>query len=244
MDLKDLEEKLNEKLNGKEMDSSMLEDVISLMEGINCNGEKVVLTFDKDDNGKLKASVKVKTDYDIDNMSKNELEALLDELQDELDDLEDEEPDDSDEDAYEEWEDEVEELEEQIDEVKEKLEDMSEIKANIAFTYATCITEKYIEFTKVAKPVLLYGENENCLLEYLSQNENVKNSILDICNLILAANSVSISMIQRKLKIGYNKAGVIVEMLEELDAVTPFTGVCARKVKIDQLIKIKSFVEQ
>ena len=216
MDIKELKEfevKLNQKLKGKSVDGNLLEELLSDMKAMEANGQTILVAFHKAEDGNIRASARVRTHTDIEGMSKTD------------------------------WEERIVELEDEIDEVKEKLEGFKESKLNIALTGVSCLKEKYLEFVKIAKPVFIDGEQDNILVEFLAQNEKVKKSILDICNLILAANSVSISLIQRKLMIGYNKAGIIIDMLEELDAITPFDGMCARKVKAEQLLKIRSYVE-
>ena len=50
-------------------------------------------------------------------------------------------------------------------------------------------------------------------------------------------------MIQRRMEIVYNKAGAIIEGLEEIGAVTPFDGANARKLVYGQLWKLKPFLE-
>lgn len=246
MDIKELKEfevKLNQKLKGKSVDGNLLEELLADMKAMEADGQTILVAFHKAEDGNIRAFARVRTHTDIEGMSKTELEARLVQLEEVLEGLEIEEPDDSYKKEYEEWEERIVELEDEIDEVKEKLEEFKESKLNIALTGVSCLKEEYLEFVKTAKPVFIDGEQDNILVEFLAQNENVKKSILDICNLILATNSVSISLIQRKLMIGYNKAGIIIDMLEELDAITPFDGMCARKVKAEQLLKIRSYVE-
>lgn len=246
MDIKELKEfegKLNKKLNGKPFDASLLEELLSDMKAMEANGQTILVAFHKAEDGNIKASARVRANADIESMSKTELEAHLVELEEALESLEIEEPDDSYKKEYEAWEERIVDLEDEIDEVKEKLEGFKESKLNIELSGVVCLKEEYLEFAKIAKPVVIDGAEANLLVKYLAQNESVKKSILDICNLILAANSVSISLIQRKLMIGYHKAGIIVDMLEELDAITPFNDMCARKVKAERLLKIRSYVE-
>ena len=49
---------------------------------------------------------------------------------------------------------------------------------------------------------------------------------------VILSNSASISLIQRKCSIGYNKAGKIVEWMEEMGYISSFDGAKARKVLI------------
>ena len=55
---------------------------------------------------------------------------------------------------------------------------------------------------------------------------------IDALRYVILNNSASISMIQRKCSAGYNKAGKIVEWMEEMGYISPFEGAKARKVLI------------
>ncbi len=49
---------------------------------------------------------------------------------------------------------------------------------------------------------------------------------------VIQSNSASISMIQRKCSAGYNRAGKIIEWMEDMGYISPFDGAKARKVRI------------
>ena len=51
---------------------------------------------------------------------------------------------------------------------------------------------------------------------------------------VILSNSASISMIQRKCSVGYNKAGKIVEWMEDMGYISPYDGAKARKVLISK----------
>jgi S-DNA-T family DNA segregation ATPase FtsK/SpoIIIE len=55
---------------------------------------------------------------------------------------------------------------------------------------------------------------------------------IDALRFVIRSESASISLIQRKCGIGYNKAGKIVEWMEEMGYITSFDGAKARKVLI------------
>ena len=55
---------------------------------------------------------------------------------------------------------------------------------------------------------------------------------IEALRVVIKENKVSISLIQRKCGLGYNKAGQIMEWMEENGYVSPFDGVKARKVLI------------
>ncbi len=63
---------------------------------------------------------------------------------------------------------------------------------------------------------------------------NVDPMYIDALRYVIQSNSASISMIQRKCSTGYNKAGKIVEWMEDMGYISPFDGAKARKVLITQ----------
>ena len=58
---------------------------------------------------------------------------------------------------------------------------------------------------------------------------------------VVTAQQGSASLIQRKLKIGYNRAGRIIDQLEAAGIVGPFEGSKARQVLIPDLIALEDF---
>lgn len=174
----------------------------------------------------------------------------LKELEERVEELECEEPDEDDEEAYEEWEQEIERVAEEIKDIKDKLEIRNDGKWHVVSEnlpnspkQKDCPTEKYKEFFQIAKSVIIDNEDGAKLSNYLAENEGIKENITYLCKLIMATNSASISMIQRRMQIGYNKAGVIIEGFEEMGVITPFDGVYARGIIYGQLWKLKRFLE-
>ncbi len=55
---------------------------------------------------------------------------------------------------------------------------------------------------------------------------------IDALRYVIQSNSASISMIQRKCSAGYNRAGKIIEWMEDMGYISPFDGAKARKVLI------------
>ena len=55
---------------------------------------------------------------------------------------------------------------------------------------------------------------------------------IEAAHLIVQTQMGSTSLIQRKLKLGYNRAGRIMDQLEEFDIVGPSAGSKAREVKV------------
>ena len=60
----------------------------------------------------------------------------------------------------------------------------------------------------------------------------VEGVYIDALRYVIISGSASISMIQRKCSVGYNKAGKIVEWMEEMGYISSFDGAKARKVLI------------
>ncbi|MEC4116681.1 DNA translocase FtsK 4TM domain-containing protein [Myroides phaeus] len=65
----------------------------------------------------------------------------------------------------------------------------------------------------------------------------------DAAEIIVTAQQGSASLLQRKLKLGYNRAGRIIDQLEASGIVGPFEGSKARSVLIPDLIALEQFFE-
>lgn len=65
----------------------------------------------------------------------------------------------------------------------------------------------------------------------------------DAARLIVAHQQGSTSLIQRKLKLGYNRAGRIIDQLEQAGIVGPFEGSKAREVKIANEMALEQFLK-
>ncbi len=63
-------------------------------------------------------------------------------------------------------------------------------------------------------------------------NEEVEAVYIEALRFVIVTGSASISMIQRKCSVGYNKAGKIVEWMEDMGYISSFDGAKARKVLI------------
>jgi len=53
-------------------------------------------------------------------------------------------------------------------------------------------------------------------------------------NLVVIHQQGSISLIQRRLKVGYSRAARLIDRMEQLAIVGPFTGSKAREVMVDE----------
>ena len=63
----------------------------------------------------------------------------------------------------------------------------------------------------------------------------------DAAEVVVSAQQGSASLIQRKLKLGYNRAGRIIDQLEAAGIVGPFEGSKARQVLITDLTSLETF---
>lgn len=60
--------------------------------------------------------------------------------------------------------------------------------------------------------------------------------------IVISHNQASASLLQRVLKVGYNRAGKLIDTLEELDIIGPFTGSAPKKILINES-ELKIFLE-
>ena len=65
-------------------------------------------------------------------------------------------------------------------------------------------------------------------------SDEIEPVYIDALRYVILSNSASISLIQRKCSIGYNKAGKIVEWMEDMGYISSFDGAKARKVLISK----------
>ena len=63
----------------------------------------------------------------------------------------------------------------------------------------------------------------------------------EAAEVIVTAQQGSASLIQRKLKLGYNRAGRLIDQLEAAGIVGPFEGSKARGVNIPDLVALEQF---
>jgi S-DNA-T family DNA segregation ATPase FtsK/SpoIIIE len=64
----------------------------------------------------------------------------------------------------------------------------------------------------------------------------------EAAEVIVTAQQGSASLIQRKLKLGYNRAGRIIDQLEAAGIVGPFEGSKARRVLIQDLVSLEQLL--
>ncbi len=65
----------------------------------------------------------------------------------------------------------------------------------------------------------------------------------EAAEIIVNAQQGSASLLQRKLKLGYNRAGRLIDQLEAAGIVGPFEGSKARRVLIPDIIALEQFFE-
>ena len=89
------------------------------------------------------------------------------------------------------------------------------------------------------------------LPEYVGEESGIKLDIniserdalfRDAAEVIVTAQQGSASLIQRKLKLGYNRAGRLIDQLEAAGIVGPFEGSKARSVLVPDLISLENFL--
>ncbi|MCK5678119.1 MAG: DNA translocase FtsK, partial [Flavobacteriaceae bacterium] len=65
----------------------------------------------------------------------------------------------------------------------------------------------------------------------------------EAAHLVINSQQGSASLLQRKLKLGYNRAGRIIDQLEAANIVGPFEGSKARQVLVPDVISLKKLLD-
>ncbi|MDC6387030.1 DNA translocase FtsK [Flagellimonas taeanensis] len=85
------------------------------------------------------------------------------------------------------------------------------------------------------------GEDSGTSIDYdISERDDMFREAAEV---IVTAQQGSASLIQRKLKLGYNRAGRIIDQLEAAGIVGPFEGSKARQVLIPDIYSLEQFLE-
>lgn len=66
----------------------------------------------------------------------------------------------------------------------------------------------------------------------------------EAARLVVRSQQASVSMLQRRLKVGYNRAGRIMDELEALGIVGPFDGSKGRVVKLASEEELNRFLQK
>ncbi|TVR42318.1 MAG: DNA translocase FtsK [Bacteroidia bacterium] len=88
-----------------------------------------------------------------------------------------------------------------------------------------------------------YFDDDSSIPENMDPSERDE-LFADAARIIVATQQGSTSLIQRKLKLGYNRAGRIIDQLEAAGIVGPFEGSKAREVKIKDEITLEQILRQ
>lgn len=87
-----------------------------------------------------------------------------------------------------------------------------------------------------------FNEEDSAPLEDLDPNERDE-LFEEAAHLIVSSQQGSTSLLQRKLKLGYNRAGRIIDQLEAAGIVGPFEGSKAREVKVANEFALEQFLK-
>lgn len=120
-----------------------------------------------------------------------------------------------------------------------KLEDMT-MPARVQASYLSSEeVQKVIEYTKgnnesyFDESIIEFLKNSNqCENEVGEDGDNIQAVYIEALDIAITSGQVSISMIQRKLSVGYNKAGRIIEWMEHMGYISAFDGAKARRILI------------
>ena len=113
--------------------------------------------------------------------------------------------------------------------------------------------QKIVDFVK-ANGVAKYNEDVLESIENAGKNDAEKDEmaqgnsqdadplLMDVIDMVVEIGKASTSYIQRKFSVGYNRAGRIMDQMEERGIVSPYEGTKARKVLVtlEQLEELKA----
>jgi len=89
---------------------------------------------------------------------------------------------------------------------------------------------------KIKQKIKMSLSNSNTLYQVVGEVDDL---FIDSALIVITHQSASASLIQRKLRIGYNRSGRIIDQLESAGIVGPFEGSIARKVLIKDEIELE-----
>ena len=81
-------------------------------------------------------------------------------------------------------------------------------------------------------------------VQQLAASDRVLSQLDDAAKLVVQFQQGSASFLQRKLKLGYNRAGRIVDQLEAAGVIGPFEGSKAREVLINDLNQLEEIIQR
>jgi S-DNA-T family DNA segregation ATPase FtsK/SpoIIIE len=81
---------------------------------------------------------------------------------------------------------------------------------------------------------------DTCSFQLINDRDKLFREAAEV---IVTAQQGSASLLQRKLKLGYNRAGRIIDQLEAAGIVGPFEGSKARQVLFNDLMALNQFLD-
>jgi hypothetical protein len=100
------------------------------------------------------------------------------------------------------------------------------------------ISNEYEDFDRITKEIELIDNNFKKRFEHKKNNTFYDRSLVEAMKIILIHRQNSTSLIQRKLKLGYNRATKIIEQLEEIGAINK------DKININTIEELNELLKQ
>ena len=94
----------------------------------------------------------------------------------------------------------------------------------------------HIRNQPISNEILLEGTKQSSLNDgELNDTENGQDELInDAIRLVITNQQGSISLLQRRFRIGYSRAARLIDQMEQIGIVGPFTGSKARQVLVDE----------
>jgi S-DNA-T family DNA segregation ATPase FtsK/SpoIIIE len=74
-------------------------------------------------------------------------------------------------------------------------------------------------------------------------SDELDSMFADAARIVVTSQQGSASLLQRKLKLGYNRAGRLVDQLEGMGIIGPFQGSKAREVLYSDIVALEEFLQ-
>ncbi|MEG2002695.1 MAG: DNA translocase FtsK, partial [Clostridia bacterium] len=104
-------------------------------------------------------------------------------------------------------------------------------------------THNQAEYDETIKSSIIYTKKEESKNLYEDEETQLDDKFIDALKLAIENSQISISMIQRRYKVGYNRAGIILDTMEKMGYVSSFNGSKPREVYITKEQFEKDFGE-
>ena len=94
----------------------------------------------------------------------------------------------------------------------------------------------HVKNQPISNEILLEGTKSNSLNENgLNDSDNDNDELInEAIRLVITNQQGSISLLQRRFRIGYSRAARLIDQMEQIGVVGPFTGSKARQVLVDE----------